>query len=113
MISKRRVHHKTVKTPHHGHNPITMHRVDTIDAINHIGDFCWKQVPSDQPVIYIALPSTMKTGYILTRWTINHRNEHNAQWSFDWNWDKPTLQPSLHAVGIWHGWVRNGQLVEA
>jgi hypothetical protein len=29
-----------------------------------------------------------------------------------WNWngslDKPTLQPSVHHVGHWHGWLRNG-----
>lgn len=26
---------------------------------------------------------------------------------------RPTLSPSLHVVGEWHGWVRNGELVEA
>jgi hypothetical protein len=24
---------------------------------------------------------------------------------------KPTLYPSLHSVGRWHGWLREGQLV--
>ena len=27
-----------------------------------------------------------------------------------WNEEAPTLRPSLHAVGIWHGWVTAGQL---
>ena len=25
----------------------------------------------------------------------------------------PTLTPSLHWIGFWHGWVRGGKLIEA
>ena len=32
-----------------------------------------------------------------------------ADW--DGNEDKPTITPSIHAVGCWHGWCRNGRLV--
>jgi len=34
-----------------------------------------------------------------------------------WNWngsvDKPTLTPSVHHVGHWHGWLRDGVWVSA
>src|SRR5688500_12069211 len=29
-------------------------------------------------------------------------------WEWDGNWDAPTLSPSVHHVGHWHGWLRNG-----
>ena len=30
--------------------------------------------------------------------------------SWEWNGDEeaPTLQPSVHHIGHWHGWLRNG-----
>jgi hypothetical protein len=34
-------------------------------------------------------------------------------WQWDKNEDKPTLMPSVNAVGAWHGWVRAGQMVSA
>ena len=24
-----------------------------------------------------------------------------------------TVAPSIHVIGVWHGWIRNGELVEA
>jgi hypothetical protein len=32
-------------------------------------------------------------------------------WEWDKNEDKPTLTPSVNAVGCWHGWVRAGRMV--
>jgi hypothetical protein len=29
-------------------------------------------------------------------------------WVWDGNRDKPTLHPSVHHIGHWHGWLRNG-----
>lgn len=34
-------------------------------------------------------------------------------WQWDGNVETPTLKPSVHTFGHWHGWVRNGFLVEA
>lgn len=34
-----------------------------------------------------------------------------ASWGFDGNLEKPTLTPSVHHVGHWHGWVRAGRMV--
>ncbi len=31
-------------------------------------------------------------------------------WDWDGNEDKPTLTPSINAVGSWHGWVRAGRM---
>jgi hypothetical protein len=32
-------------------------------------------------------------------------------WAWDGNHDKPTLSPSVHCVGHWHGWIRSGRMV--
>jgi len=33
--------------------------------------------------------------------------EHPS-WEWDGNLDAPTLLPSVHRVGHWHGWLKNG-----
>jgi uncharacterized protein DUF6527 len=32
----------------------------------------------------------------------------SPSWEWDGNRDKPTLTPSVHHVGHWHGWLRAG-----
>lgn len=32
-------------------------------------------------------------------------------WNWDGNEDKPTLSPSIHHVGCWHGYIRAGRMV--
>jgi hypothetical protein len=34
-----------------------------------------------------------------------------ASWGFDGNLDRPTLTPSVHHVGHWHGYIRAGRMV--
>ena len=31
-----------------------------------------------------------------------------ASWEWDGNRERPTLTPSVHRVGHWHGWLRDG-----
>jgi hypothetical protein len=31
-------------------------------------------------------------------------------WTWDGNEDAPTLTPSVHHVGAWHGWIRAGRM---
>lgn len=40
-------------------------------------------------------------------------NVSGKAWGWDGNEDMPTITPSIHAIGHWHGWVRAGMLVEA
>ena len=100
-------------TPKHGHSPITMRaRLKAVD-FEQVGDFCWGGSPGRE-VLVIAIPDTEhEQGWITSRWTIDHKNHCDAQWSWDGKRDKPTLTPSLHAVDTWHGYVREGMLVEA
>lgn len=34
----------------------------------------------------------------------------HPSWEWDGNEDKPTLKPSVHAVGRWHGYFTNGRM---
>ena len=34
-------------------------------------------------------------------------------WQWDGNKEAPTLSPSINVIGVWHGWLKNGTLVDA
>lgn len=36
------------------------------------------------------------------------RPRPSPSWEWDGNREAPTLSPSVHHVGHWHGWLRNG-----
>lgn len=36
------------------------------------------------------------------------RPHQSPSWEWDGNVDAPTLSPSVHHVGHWHGWLRAG-----
>lgn len=47
---------------------------------------------------------------IVCEWTVDTKNQNNAQWILSGTKESPTLSPSLHWVGMWHGWLQNGYL---
>lgn len=95
-----------------GHAPIAMRHCEGIDDLENVGDFCWRGTEL-KPVLVLMIPLASPAGKVMSRWTIDHKNHCNASWSWDRNKSKPTLKPSLHAIGIWHGHVKAGMLVEA
>jgi hypothetical protein len=112
------------ETPRLGHEPIEMRYFADKAAFHDVadprrGDFHWDIGEDGRRTLVIRMPSTpwgrseRPRDYQWTRWTIDHQNHCGASWSWDGNEVKPTLSPSLHAVGHWHGYVRNGMLVEA
>lgn len=83
------------------------------------GDFCWEfdfthfehgAKPEDQRLtIYICLPGN-------TRWHPLHvarggTPTDSHTWGWDGNFDKPTLTPSIHEPGTWHGHLQAGRLI--
>lgn len=47
-----------------------------------------------------------------SRWAIKPHKLHNgASWTWDRNKENPTLKPSLHWVGSWHGHLTAGKFV--
>ena len=37
-----------------------------------------------------------------------HTENDRATWEWNGSLESPTLSPSVHHVGHWHGWLRNG-----
>lgn len=99
-------------TPIHGHGPIKMRRVSE-DHNAEPGDFWWKVLEDGRRYLMVALPIPNSVRAIVTPFSIGFKNISGAAWRWDGNLERPTLEPSLHAVGHWHGWVRNGELIEA
>ena len=114
-------------TPRINHPPIPMNRIspdltaitDKRPPLKQRGDFYW-DIRGGKRVLVLAMPCHIETTdgshvyeWEMSRWSIDHPNADDASWSWDGNEDKPTLSPSLHAVGIWHGYVRNGMVEEA
>ena len=98
-------------TPHYGHGPIKMHRKQD-QQLQEIGDFKWN-VGGLKRTLEVMIPESSEKGMCWSRWTVGHPNAEGDSWGWDCNEDLPTLTPSLHAIGVWHGHVRNGYLVEA
>lgn len=120
-----------MSTPRLGHDPIPMRNVgpdltdadpdtgshrswyDGFDRIEARGDWFWN-LRGGRRTMILAIPCALaRRDWQWSMWSIGYVNHSGASWSWDGDDQRPTLTPSLHAVGIWHGWVRGGELVEA
>lgn len=103
-------------TPRYGHAPMQMKRVADKDDVDHVGEFAWSEEEGKQ-YIMIALPRPKPEypdGYIMNYLPVSSAgNIPGVHWGWDGNIEAPTLTPSINCIGHWHGWVRNGMLVEA
>lgn len=68
------------------------------------GAFYIEQLDSGQVVMWHKLPNG-DAGMLRIRPCDTH-----PSWDWDRNEDKPTLNPSVHLPGRWHGWFRNGRM---
>lgn len=101
-------------TPRYGHAPIPMKRIANKGDVHIVGEFAWSE-ENGKRYIAVALPGgDTSNGYVLNYLRVGgESNSPGVHWGWDGNEDAPTLTPSLHCIGHWHGWVRNGMLVEA
>lgn len=71
------------------------------------GDFSWDEASEGFRYIYLCLPGDTQ----LTAIKVQRGSPGGSRvWGWDGNEDKPTLEPSIHWVGVWHGWLQNGRL---
>ena len=108
-------------TPKHGHAPIAMRRRSHLSRspmfeLERVGDFRWGKLRDSRGYFPRALIAAIPTppdahlGWLDYAWEVEGEG---ARWTWDGDEDKPTLEPSLHAIGVWHGWARDGKLIEA
>jgi hypothetical protein len=103
-------------TPRYGHLPIKMKRAVDKDGVDNVGEFAWGDENGVRHIM-VALPRPTPQApdnYIMNYLPVHPGgNVPGKGWGWDGNEDNPTLTPSIHCVGHWHGWVRAGMLVEA
>ena len=49
-------------------------------------------------------------GWLLAIPFDGEKNRLGATWTFDGDYDAPTIHPSVNSKGHWHGWIRDGQM---
>ena len=75
------------------------------------GDFYWNLGYGRRSIV-IAMPTVRFGGsHVCVEWAIRPYPGDRHKWTWDGDEDRPTLKPSLHWVGVWHGWVTNGVMV--
>ena len=103
-------------TPRYGHAPLLMKRVQSFGEVDHVGDFFWRFTDEGARYITLALPRPRPNApddYIMNDLPVAKGiNRPSECWGWDGNEDVPTLVPSIHCVGHWHGFVRVGMLIE-
>lgn len=101
------------KTPRYDHAPITMRLRNPPNMPEQPGDFYWRIDDRQRRLLVLAVPAPNPKGWLLCEWTIDHPNAGGYRWKWDLDVMKPTLEPSIHWIGIYHGWVQAGKLREA
>lgn len=76
-----------------------------VDAIKEVGDFSFSE---DRDFLYIWIPGMSGPDAIGIQRGPDTGKER--VWAWDGNEERPTLTPSIHAPGEWHGFLRAGRL---
>ena len=83
--------------------PIHARRRESNAAVEKVGDYCIAPAGTE---MLIWLPHDTMAARI----RLGEGKAH-PRWLWDGNADSPTLTPSLHLPGVWHGYLTNGQLI--
>ncbi|HWA07934.1 MAG TPA: DUF6527 family protein [Opitutaceae bacterium] len=83
-------------------------KVADYDAVERPGDFYFQKVEGmeGETQIHLMLPSHTFICLGVARGS----SATPKVWGWDGNEEKPTLEPSIHTIGHWHGYLRNGRL---
>jgi hypothetical protein len=73
-----------------------------------VGDWAFTD---DNEKIYIRVPNGTEEGDFGSCRLSPAPLANVEDWQWDGNREAPTLTPSIHVVGIWHGFMTNGELV--
>ena len=72
------------------------------------GSFCIETDSNGQRMMIFKYPDGDVGGIFLR--PMLPSNPPHPSWEWDGNGDAPTLTPSVHRPGRWHGWFRAGRM---
>lgn len=72
------------------------------------GSFCIETHENGQRMMIFKYPDGDVGGIFLR--PVVPPNAAHPSWEWDGNASKPTLTPSVHRLGRWHGWFRAGRM---
>lgn len=93
--------------------------VESMQSGHHsAGDYCFDfdaeylggKRTDDIYYIYLCLPGEIRWSSIQIQRGAQHPNPEVRIWGWDGNEDAPTITPSIHWVGHWHGHLNAGFL---
>ena len=73
------------------------------------GSFFIETLASGRRIMWHRLPDN-NHGVINLR-PVAPGQEQHPSWEWDGNLEKPTLTPSVHLPGRWHGWFTAGRMI--
>ena len=74
-----------------------------------VGSFTWLDNINEPLQLFMKLPEADLV--IINVERPGQEKPPSPSWSWDGNTEKPTLSPSIHVIGFWHGWLRSGRFV--
>lgn len=89
-------------------------RKDIDDLIDNgeTGDFCFQKTKTGL-TLWLKVPTskddTRSDSARVVRLPLTD-TQGGPTWTFDGNQDAPTLSPSVRVRGMWHGFLKNGEL---
>jgi Family of unknown function (DUF6527) len=83
---------------------IDARKVETGSELQNAGEFCFSR---DRDYIYLILPGSKRPDALHIQ---KGPPGGPRVWGWDGNEEKPTLTPSIHSPGEWHGYLRAGKL---
>ena len=94
--------------------PVRMVLMTGVEGVKSPGQFCWVD---DMKEMVLWLPGdTMPSRIKIIRpgdEGTPRASEPGPKWIWDGNAEHPTLNPSLHSIGVYHGWAKKGILTQA
>ena len=91
--------------------PVKANRVDSVADDKRPGVF--KFFSDDGKIAGMNFRCPCPCARLTPIYFTGHHDDGDAHWDWDGNQDEPTLSPSLHAIGHWHGYLRKGVFVQA
>ena len=91
------------------------------DGARSPGDFAWEfdfthfdhgaKPEDEQLTLYFCLPGETRWSPIHVKRGAPDPDPNKLIWGWDGNFDQPSVAPSIHWVGHWHGYLTNGRFV--